>query len=107
MFPINVQCQPEDCCVEPQEGNHFTCQRSTWTLCECVKTIKRKAPPFPLLYFKESWYEEGPGALISSREHRGEGFNLYFGSLLVYACTDAPTTILFAEASMNPSITVL
>lgn len=83
------------------------CQRSTWTLCECVKTIKRKAPPFPLLYFKESWYEEGPGALISSREHRGEGFNLYFGSLLVYACTDAPTTILFAEASMNPSITVL
>lgn len=24
LFPINVQCQPEDWCVEPQEGNHFT-----------------------------------------------------------------------------------
>lgn len=75
-----------------------------------MKIIKRKASPFPLLYFKESWYKEGPGALISSEEgakgwRRLQSVLWFF--LLLYAHADVPTKILFAEASMKASITAL
>lgn len=60
-----------------------------------MKRIKRKAPPFPLLYPRKSWYKAGPGALTSTEEgakgmERGLQSVLRF-SLSLYACTDAPT----------------
>lgn len=79
--------------MEPQEGKHFTLGTID-QLGHCVKHIKRKAPPFPLLYPRKSWYKEGPGALTSTeKEEKGwRGFQsvLRF-SLLLYAHTDAPT----------------
>lgn len=43
------------CGATGRESLYLCCQRSTWTLCQCVKFIKRKALPFPLLHYKENW----------------------------------------------------
>lgn len=53
--------------MEPQEDKHFI-SGTIDQLGHCVKRIKRKSPPLPLLYHRKSRYKEGPGALTSTEE---------------------------------------